>query len=246
MKKVRTHYLVLLVLFTALLGCENSNIFSWSHEKGGDDSVEALAVDARSALIDGDYDEAIELYNKILEKDPDSSDALYGLAAAELKEAGLDIADLLPKFLNEENTSSSISVPGASQVSASDVENLLPALDFKKIEEGTRKAIAALEEIASGRADGTIPADDIDVNLNLAIAKVLHAAAFLLNKYNVDIKEDFSVTNINLISQADKDIVIAEIESALDNNLYVITRLTDIDIDEIRREFDRFKAEFVN
>ncbi len=239
--------LLVSVLVLTMSGCENSNIFSWTHKAGGDDSVEALLTDGQKAIIEGDYDKAIEYYTKILEKDPDNAEALYGLAAAELKSVGLDLSELLPKFLKDNE--GAISAPaykttGRSAKSSVTLDSLLPVVNYALLEAATAIAVDALETIALGNADGTIPADDIDVTINLAVAKIIHAVAYLLNKYDITVDEDFNVTGYEAITQADKTIVLNEVESALD---YIALLLPeDIDIGEIKDGIDKFKKEIIS
>jgi tetratricopeptide (TPR) repeat protein len=225
-----------LVLFAVVVGlmsgCTNSNIFSWSHSKGKSDSKEVLLVDAQASLNDGDYAEAIEYYNDILDKDPDNSEALYGLAAAEMKNSGLDIADLMLKFMEE----------GENE------EMPLLSVDLLSIEAGTAAAIDSLEKIASGLGDGDIPADDFDVNLNLGIAKTLHAASSLINWAEasgvVDIKENYDVEIDSNRDTANDPVLKAklqetkeEIESAL-ANIEVAMASSGEGVSDIKDGFD--------
>lgn len=232
MKKLNV--LALVIVFGVLIsGCENANIFSWTHSGGKDKSVDALLVDAEKALYDENYEEAIEYYNEILDKDPDNSDALYGLAAAELKNAGFDIANLIPKLLDDES-----------------VETDLIDLNYENIESGTEKAITALKQIAAGQADGAIPADDFDVNLNLGIALTLHAASSLLawaeeERVSVKIKEDYSI-EVGALSSAQKANLKTklgdakgDVEDAI-HYLEVAGVISDTNIDDIMKGFESF------
>jgi len=183
--------IVFVVLCAVLFcGCENNNIFSWTHARGKDTSTDALLVDAQSALNDGDYDEAIKYYEEILAKDPDNSEALYGLAAAELKNAGLDIARLVSTFTGE----------------TSGTDSIIPTdLSLNSLLVATGRASNLLSEIANGMGDGTVPADDVDVNVNLALCKTISALANLLDTDGdedieddegdlIQIKDDFSIS----------------------------------------------------
>ncbi|MFH1414554.1 MAG: tetratricopeptide repeat protein [Elusimicrobiota bacterium] len=239
-KKIKILPLILLVsmLFS---GCENSNIFSWAHPGGNDDSTAALLTDGQKALLDRNYTKAIEYYQKILDKDPDNSEALYGLAAAELKNVGLDLSVLLPKFLNNADGISNTMAFRSPGKTVSSVDDLLPQMNYVLLEAATAVAVAKLRMIADGNADGTIPADDIDVNINLSISLIIHAASYLLNKYNISIDEDFQVEALSDISQADIDYVVGEIEDALEYLLVLVQE--EINIDDIRDGFNDFKAE---
>ncbi|MBN2407926.1 MAG: tetratricopeptide repeat protein [Elusimicrobia bacterium] len=244
MRKSVVFFLLSLLL---LGGCENGNMFSWTHSRGKDDSVDALSADGSKALADGDYEDAIEYYEKILEKDSDNSEALYGLAAAQMKSVGLDLGALLPKFLNEEDPASNASagtrMTGSYRINSA-LDDLLENLDYGELRDATKIAIDMLKDIVRGRADGVIPADDIDVNINMAVARVIHAVAYLLDKYpKLVIDEDFNVSGLKSIRKSDIDYVIGIIDDAINENLGVILRYTDIDIDDIKSQFKEFKAE---
>ena len=89
--------LSLILLGVIFAGCtKNNNIFSWAHKRSGTPaSTEVLMADATSALSDGDYNKALELFEALLEKDPDNAEAIYGYAQALFKDAGVDLASLI-------------------------------------------------------------------------------------------------------------------------------------------------------
>ena len=173
-------------------GCENANIFSWAHRSGRDTSPEALLADGQKAESDGRYDDAIKHYDEILKTEPRNSEALYGKASAELKNAGLNLAEIIPNLINQ---------------NPSGTEDLLGNLmqDLGALTNGTAAAVEALKKIADGQGDGTIPQDNFDVNLNLGIALVVNAAADLLNWAKksgaVQIDQNFNV----IVSTANVD-----------------------------------------
>ncbi len=215
-------FIVLALVFT--VGCENNNIFSWSHPEGGDMSTEALLADGQKAEYDENYEEAIKYYDKILDKAPDNSEALYGKASAELKNAGLDLADLVSKVISNDTQGT---------------QDLLETLDFSKLLAGSEAAKDALAKIADGKGDGTIPSDDADVNLNLALTRVVYSASYLIDKYDIKVKDDFSLENApDNIDSADEDKIIGEINKAVDN-----LKITGIDTADIEEGFDNFKSE---
>ncbi len=213
-------YLFFIVLALALtVGCENNNIFSWSHPEGGDMSTEALLADGQKAEYDENYEEAIKYYDKILDKDHDNSEALYGKASAELKNAGLDLADLASKVISKDTQGT---------------QDLLETLDFKKLLAGSEAAKDALAKIAGGEGDGTISSDDADVNLNLAVTRVIYSASYLIDKYDIKVKDDFSLENApDNIDSADEDKIIGEINKAVDN-----LKVTDMDTVDIEKGFN--------
>ncbi|MFW6133954.1 MAG: tetratricopeptide repeat protein [Elusimicrobiota bacterium] len=215
-------------------GCENQNIFSWTHRKGAGGSTEFLLADAMKAMEDGDYDRAIEYFNEILEDDPDNAEALYGKAAAELKKAGFDLEELVTKFIGEEGSSE---------------DDLLGTFNLEDVEEGSGNAADALKKIADGQADGSIPADDFDVNVNLGIALTLHAASDLLlwaqDSGTVEIKDNFSVDIIDdSVSGLKEELQDArdEVNEAI-NYLNVAQNSSDADISDVMDGIETLKDE---
>src|SRR3989339_1366640 len=108
MREVFMRRKVLVVFFPliALLfaGCGKTNIFSWAHQSGGDTSTTALQSDALTALQDKDYAKALDYFLKILEQDPNNSEAIYGYSAAKLADAGLDLGDLIASLIKQQSS----------------------------------------------------------------------------------------------------------------------------------------------
>ena len=220
---------LLFLAAVVLSGCENGNIFSWTHSAGGSNSAEALMSDADKAAYDGSYEDAIKYYDEILRKDPGNSRALYGKASAELKNSGLDLSEIIPSFLEQDESAG---------------KDLLGSLNLKKLEAGTGEAIDALKAIADGRGDGTIPSDDFDVNLNLGIAIAVNEMADLLNWAEasgaVEIKDDFSMEVIDDAPDELKDKLMEAkdaIEEAI-NYLKVAASSSGNDINEVESKFE--------
>jgi len=151
----------------AVTSCDNKNLFGKFHKAGSSSNIEVLLSDAESALANDDPAEAKAIADKILLKDPNNSEALYISAAAGLKEAGLDLASIITSVIASSDT-----------VSA----DLIPAnIDLASLASATANAVECLKKIADGQADGTIPQDDVDVNLNLGIVQVLNAATMIFD-----------------------------------------------------------------
>ena len=154
----------------AVTSCDNKNIFGKFHKSGSSASIEVLLSDANAALANDDPAQAKAIADKILAKDPNNSEALYISAAAGLKEAGLDLASIIT------NVIASTSTLGT---------DLIPAnINLANLASATANAVTQLKKIADGQADGTIPYNDIDVNLNLGILQVLNAATKIFDLNN--------------------------------------------------------------
>jgi len=151
----------------AVTSCDNKNLFGKFHKSGSSSNIEVLLSDAESALANDDPAEAKAIADKILLKDPANSEALYISAAAGLKVAGLDLASIITSVIASSDT-----------VSA----DLIPAgINLADLASATANAVECLKKIADGQADGTIPQDDVDVNLNLGIVQVLNAATMIFD-----------------------------------------------------------------
>ncbi|MFC1512797.1 hypothetical protein ACFL4S_01985, partial [bacterium] len=216
MKKVISLFLVLGMF--GLYGCGDTNFFSWVHSRGSDESISALKADGEVALIDKDYDKAFEYFSKVLEKNPNDSVALYGRAQAAYGRAGLELSKILASALDDlsDNSSSSSALRRDINLTTNlsivkrmpaDPSALIPIDDLAGLYEANAIVIADLMKIAEGQADGAIPADDPDVNINLAIALTLQAALFILDS-NADgvplgtgdvaeINNDYEITEKN-------------------------------------------------
>ncbi len=188
--------IIVLIFFTQ--SCENNNAFSWATGSSSDVTAEKMLADGNKALQDKDYDKAKKLYDKILVTYPYNSEALYGKAAAELKSVDLDLSYIISALTDDKNYDNPI-------------DSILDGLDMKKLADATDSAIKALKQITDGKADGTIPADDTDVNLNLSAIITFNAAADLLVKYNVNTLEDLDDINV---SDADIDDTVDRLEDA--------------------------------
>ncbi|MGM0442469.1 MAG: tetratricopeptide repeat protein [Elusimicrobiota bacterium] len=179
-------YIYLLIIAGAVLfnqGCENNNAFSWATGSSSSITVETMLSDGDKALQKEDYEQALEIYDEILKSNPDNSEALYGKAVAEIKNADLDLSHIISAVTDDQ---------------ASDpVDALLKELNIDQIIEATDNATEALKKIADGNADGTIPADDADVNINLAAFITLNATADLVDKYDVNTVEDLDQLDVS-------------------------------------------------
>ncbi|MHB9156160.1 MAG: hypothetical protein ACYC5N_10830 [Endomicrobiales bacterium] len=184
------------IALVSFAGCGKSNIFSWAHKAGGSGDTQALYSDATAALQNQDYAKALEYYQKILESDPNNSEAIYGYSASELANAGLDIGSLVSNLIREQQGGNSVSGlsgaiarAGRTYASPSSPENLLPQTMLARAEDisnAIERVLPRLSRIVNGTADGKISPRNPDVNLNLAVCYVLHAALTIRNYVDFD------------------------------------------------------------
>lgn len=208
---------LLLTLF--LIGCGNWNIFSWTHKAGTSKDPVVLIADGETALEQGKYDDAIAYFTEVLEQpgQENNSEALYGRAQAEMGELKDDVVDIITSMIEGE------------ELELLNPEGLID--DLAKLADISEKVVADLRLIADGHADGTIPATNVDVNVNLAIMEVLQASTRILDLNNdgiyggegdvVQVSEDYTVTfhteDLENMSDADKEVAKQQIiESIID------------------------------
>lgn len=195
--------------FAAILlasGCGKGNIFSWAHKPGSVTTTESLSSDAYSALLNKDYAKAMEYYAKILQADPNNSEAIYGYSVANLANSGIDIASLISNMVSENAAAPTRLSPAISSlVFAAPGSNLLPATIISNrvsIHIAVNEVLATnlLPKIVQGRADGKIKPDSADVNINVAFCLVLRAALRLNDLVEFD--TDYNATIKPGVSQA--------------------------------------------
>ncbi len=186
-------FLVLAMVFS-LAGCsKTTNIFGWTHKGGSDTSSESLLSDGQAALNSEDYNDALTYYNDILSQDSDNSEALYGKAQALIGLGGLNLAELIAEVIKDTalddnspviaNNELGVFFSRTKHTSAS--EDLLPeSLDLPQLYETAKAVVPILKLIADGNSDGVIPADDPDVNINLAFFITIQAVCRLLDDNN--------------------------------------------------------------
>ncbi len=188
-------FALLIICLLLLNGCGQWNIFKWAHKEGGASGSDTtvLVADGQALLDAGDQaslDKAVEVFQKAVDANPRSSEANYGLARSVIAASGLGLADLITSVIQQAGGSAGslpMGNPFISFVSAQS-GNLAGAnlFDPTKINLTTlyavsKKAITPLKNIADGKTDGVIPADDFDVNFNLAFCLTIHSVCSLLD-----------------------------------------------------------------
>lgn len=183
-------FLVLLMIFS-LAGCsKTTNIFGWAHKGGSDSSTESLLADGQAALSSKDFSDALTYYNELLGQNPNSSEALYGKAQALIGLGGLSLAELIANVVKEAQSTSTSPVIANSEFGAffsrtqyvSTSTDLLPeTLNLPQLYQTALLVVPILKQIADGNGDGVIPADDPDVNINLAFFMTISSVCRLLD-----------------------------------------------------------------
>ncbi len=214
-------YLLIGSFCLSLTACGGFNLFGWVHKKGSSSDKDVLIADGEVALNKKDYNDAKTYFEKVLDQDPDNSVALYGYARATLGASGLGLADIISAVIQQASTGSGAPVLSQSDFKnlfvsaqyASELDDLLPAtLNLELLYSTAKEVIPKLKTIADGDGDGIIPADDVDVNVNLAILLAIRAACGLLDTDGDglpggtgDLVEVYSDYSIELPTQADLD-----------------------------------------
>lgn len=249
--------LVLLgIALVALTGCGKNNIFSWTHSAGSNSDAQALSSDAYTALQNKDFAKALEYYSKILESDPNNSEAIYGYSAAKLADSGIDIASLIANFVRADsapaNTHLAPSIAQAANTAVSP-SSLLPQNiinDRVIILRAVNDVLSSqrLARIIKGMADGKISPDNTDVNINIAFCLVLRAAIRAYDTGAITISDDYTVTSVNP-NVSDVNEIGKDIASAYQRFLKVVLKLKLSDSsginsikDDINKLFNQLKT----
>ncbi|MFH1239293.1 MAG: hypothetical protein V1653_04170 [bacterium] len=211
-------YLVIASFAVTLTACSDFNLFSWAHKKGSSADKDVLISDGEVALNKKDYNDAKTYFEKVLEGDPNNSVALYGYTQAVMGASGLGLADIISAVIQQSVTGSAPSLGDYNYVfypspKFGAVSDLLPAtLDLKKLYDTSVALIPKLKKIADGQGDGVIPADDVDVNVNLGVYLALRAVCELLDTNGDgtpggtgDLVQVYSNYNVTLPTQAQLD-----------------------------------------
>lgn len=253
MKRLAGTYLIPLIccLLLGISGCGKGNIFSWAHAPGSDKTPAALSSDALTALQNKEYDKAIEYFQKILESDPGNSEAIYGAAAAELANAGLDIGSLVANLVRDQNAPGLRLAPALAFAAHAPIpydpdNNILPEVirnRLNTLRPAVNKVLSSgyLRKIIRGEADGKIAPDNPDVNLNIAFCLVVRAAIKAMDN-GAQINSDYTVSENGSVSEVVKISIAKDIISAVHRIEEVMDKLhfgNDSTMDDIKSDVQK-------
>lgn len=207
MKKFYGLALALLAGSMALWGCKNNNLFGGMRKEGSGNTATVMS-DAQAALANKEFNNALAYFEKVLAKDPNNAEALYGAAAASFGSAGLDLGQLLANIVNtQQNAAPSGSLSDAlmsARVAAGasvsvDANSILYNLNLEGMRNNLNKTICYLLRIRTGRSDGAIARDKINILVALTVTTTLRTVLRAIDKGLLDIRKsdngkDFSVT----------------------------------------------------
>jgi hypothetical protein len=214
-------YLLIVSCSLTLTACGDFNLFSWAHKKGSSADKDVLISDGQVALSKKDFNNAQNYFQQVLNGDPTNSEALYGYVQATMGASGLGLADIISAVIQQSVTGSA--PPLLSQGDYKNIfdaspkmgalSDLLPAtLDLKKLYDTSVALIPNLKKIADGNGDGVIPADDVDVNVNLAVYLALRGVCEVLDTNGDgtpggtgDLVQVYSDYSVKLPTQAELD-----------------------------------------
>lgn len=207
---------MLLILCLLLLsGCGQWNIFKWAHKEGtaASSDTTVLVADGQALLDKGDYAKAVEVFEKAMNANPKSSEANYGYARAVIAASGLGLADLISSIIQQAKSPNPAPLPTGNPFinfvspqyasGATATDKLLDPSKIKldKLYDASKKAVTPLQRIADGLTDAVIPADDFDVNFNLAFLLVIRGVCNVLDtdgdNYIVNDIDDIISVNSN-------------------------------------------------
>lgn len=192
-------YALLAVCFVSLMGligCENGNIFAWTHQPGSSSSAPALIADGQAALQNKEFTKAVGYFQRALDADPANSEAIYGYSSARLAEAGLDVGSLVSNLVRSQQTAPSNLADSLRTITYAPMNSpLLPdTITIRKdvIQSALDDVLAQLPKIPRGLADGKISPANPDTNINLAFCYILRAGLRLVDIIEFD--DDYTVT----------------------------------------------------
>ncbi|MDR1942498.1 MAG: hypothetical protein LBQ47_09255 [Endomicrobium sp.] len=157
MRKPQLFFVLCCFIFLAAFacGCGSGNIFSWAHNSGSG-NYEDLMSDADSSMSKKDFAKAAQYYEKALDKQPYSNDAMKGYASALFNDA---ISDKIGDIIN--------SVLQADSASAESVFDIFQDRNVaEKLHEATDKMID------KGIYQNAIASNDAELLLDSALAQL--------------------------------------------------------------------------
>src|SRR5262249_46837435 len=97
---------VLIAGTLSLTSCKNNNLFGRLHHPGDSSDTKTLISDANEALRQRNYQSSLDLFNRVLNNDPNNATALKGAAVAQLGVAGIDFGTLVANLSAQASASS--------------------------------------------------------------------------------------------------------------------------------------------
>ncbi|MBK6879807.1 MAG: hypothetical protein IPN65_02110 [Elusimicrobia bacterium] len=198
-----------------LSGCQNENLFGGLHKEGSGDA-RSLIADGNAALADLNFPAAEDYFNRALAQDPRSAEALYGAAVAAMGRSGLNLGQLLSNLMTSNPGSSATALRSAVMTAApgAPTDSILFGLSVADLHNALKAAIPLLERIRLGLSDGTIPADNPNLLINLGLCRILHAATWAYRRPVFDIRVSGSDFEVVQTGGACPDVAIAAEEAA--------------------------------
>ncbi|MDR0676666.1 MAG: tetratricopeptide repeat protein [Elusimicrobiota bacterium] len=172
LKNLKQNYFLLYTIFLLIItACGDNNWFSGMRNDDINGDVASLTATADKAMKDKDYRKAKKYYEAILDKEPNNSVANYGMAEIAFKENGIDLAHILANVMENNNGNINASNPG----------NLLSIDNLDDLYKASNDVVKYLSKIVYGPSDGVIKYDDVDVNVNFAIALTLNSVLSIMD-----------------------------------------------------------------
>ena len=192
-------YLILifsLALLVSLSGC-GKNIFSnvYSPDSTENRTAAELGTYAQKALIDGDFQKAVEYYEQSIAKDSTNSENLLGYAQAQLGASGFSVGGFITDALSSGSQGApAFKAPALSSSTDPGFGLFKSKEDLRTLKNASGLVAWALGRIADGEADGIIKSNDIGVNMNIAVYQTL----YLISDAVVDLAVDSGSERLEL------------------------------------------------
>jgi len=201
MRRIGFQLLFEMTVFLLLIGLSACNVFEATHTRGASKDPDVLLSDAQSAQISGDYVLAASLYMKVLEANPDDSQARAGYASVillrdmEIQDVPILVANVYSLDAADISNEFNTNLAGAEGVTVeeyrSNVLNVVSnATYIRGPIHGIDPATGVITTNTNGEplatlSDGEIAADDRTSLLNYLIAKTIHVGMYVQQKFTV-------------------------------------------------------------
>lgn len=189
---------VLALAATLVLVVSGCNIFSWTHDEGSSDDPEVLLQDAEDALLDREYDKALQYAEKGIAQDPSIGvpRLRYVAAQAVLGRGGISIASFLNAFTNQSGQPK----PGTRTAGGSYQLLNLSLAELQEIARSCPAAVRFLSEILQALEEGRVRPEDLsdilfDVNVGVGVGQLLTAFVTILDG-DQDLSNGFTPTEL--------------------------------------------------
>jgi hypothetical protein len=187
----RTSGLVLVCLLLLSVTTTGCNIFSWTHDEGGSSDSETLVQDARDALLDQKYAEALAYAKKGIENDPapmQYPELRWIGASAALSDAGVNLSQIL-NALTDQGINPKAAPETAPRIAEAYQILNLSTEELLALASSCPLAVEWLGQVLDALANGDITPQDViglqfDIELGFGISSLMTSFLTVIDEDN--------------------------------------------------------------